>query len=176
VVAQIKLAKRLLLPQPERIEVGDLMAAKAVGIDELQHPHLLLGNIRCSGRLRRAPRRSAHARELPKLLSDLFVRDVRGTGCGTGQCLKVALPNRVDPARIAKKGFVECFEIGRVQHGQWRAAPPGVQGMLGGVVHGKHRNARPKWPSVLILAALARCACAGSLLPEVSAWARLYAP
>ena len=145
VVARIKLGDGRRLAQAERIEPRRLVAAIAPGIDELQHPDLLV----C-----RLDRRHHHSggrgpglmRQAAEFLAHLGMNDIPFHAIDARQLLEVIAPGGSHGGRIAQKLFVQLLEIGGIAVGQRRGTPAGVEVLLpGGVgllsVHGSAKPA-----------------------------------
>ena len=100
------------LPHAERIEIGDLMAAQAVDLDQARDGRLLLDGRR--GFRRRCRRRSCALRLPQALRYGLNDRAVRNFGVACREGAEVLAPLRRNAARLGEVLLIEPLDVGRV--------------------------------------------------------------
>ena len=104
------------LPESERVETGDLVCAKTIGIDQLQHLDLLVRGV---GRLRgafagRNRRRARMVRQTAEFLAYAGMGDVLRHTVDARQTFEIISPGRCHRGGILQILLVEIFEVSGV--------------------------------------------------------------
>ena len=148
VVAQIEFRDVWRLPEPERIEPGDLMRAKAISIDQLQYLDLLVRRLdRRRAAVRGYRHRGPHlVRETTEFIANPGVRNVLRYAVHARQGFEKAAPGGSHGGGIAQILFVEILEVRGVARRERRRTPQGVQAVvLGGRVRSLSIHGSAEW-------------------------------
>ena len=109
------------LPALQRVEIRDPDAEKTVGVDQLQHMHLLsfLRRHRIAGRRRREQRGGLLGPQL-ECLDDRRMGNVTRRARQLLQAIEIGAPFLVNRGRIVEIGFVQLLDERGIRSGQVR--------------------------------------------------------